>query len=153
MYSNEGCETPSAVDKIRRSPGVPSGRQATLSFLGRSLFSGVGGDDLKQIGLRLQPGCEGRCRKMTETAVWGFPPPGHVISVTPARLRSPHFQLNRGRKSSDSSWVALPWQLGSLPPPRSHFHRLRRYYAAMLMSALAASECSPIELVHKQSSV
>lgn len=139
------------MDKIRRSPGVSSGRQATLSFLGRSLFFFFfRGDDLKQIGLRLQPGCEGRCRKMTETAVWGFPPPGHVISVTPARLRSPHFQLNQGRKRSTFSWVAPLWQLGSLPPPRSYFPRLHRYYAAMLTSTLAASECSPIE---KQSSV
>lgn len=153
QWNNEGCETPSAKDKVRRSPGVSSGRQATLSFLGRRLFFGGGGGDLKQIGLRLQPGCEGRCRKMTETAVWGFPPPGHVISVTPARSRSPHFQLKQRRKSSTFSWVALPWQLGSLPPPPSYFHRLHHYYAATLMSTLAASECSPIEFVHKQSSV
>lgn len=47
-WNHEGCETPSAMDKIRRSlvfisvevtvPGVSPGRQATLSFLGRSLF-------------------------------------------------------------------------------------------------------------------
>lgn len=144
------------MDKIRRSlafisveitvPGVSPGRQATLSFLGRSLFFGGRGGDLKQIGLRLQPGCEGRCRKMTETAVWGFPPPGHVISVTPAGLRSPRFQLNQGRKSSTFIWASLPWQLGPLPPPRSYFHRLHRHYAATLMSTLAATECSPIDL-------
>lgn len=77
---------------------------------------------------------------MTETAVWGFPPPGHMISVIPACLWSPHFQWNQWRKSRTLSWPSLPSQSHSCASPSTsllqYFPRLRKPYTAMLMSTL-----------------